>query len=144
MNRFITALSLAAIVLIGIAATTKNAPKEEGIKFNESPWGKIMAQAKKEKKLVFFDAYASWCGPCKKLQREVFTRPEVAAYFNANFINTKKDMEIGEGPTLAAMYPIEGYPTLFFLDHNGKIVTQQIGYIPAEQLLKIAKSVAKK
>ena len=46
------------------------------------------------------DCYNSWCGPCKMLAKEVFTDPDVAAFFNEKFVNAKVDMEKGEGPAL--------------------------------------------
>ncbi|MEI7582849.1 thioredoxin family protein [Runella sp.] len=148
MQRFLSAFALAAVMLSGIAATTPKAntvsAADTGIQFVELPWSKALQKAKKEKKLIFFDAYTSWCGPCKMLQKTVFTRSDVGTYFNATFINIKKDMEIGEGPQLANMYPIEGYPTLFFINGNGKIVTSHLGALDGPELVKLAKMVASK
>jgi thioredoxin 1 len=147
MQRFISAFLIAAVLFVGIAATppttTKN-PKAEGIQFVDLTWSKALAKAKKEKKLIFFDAYTSWCGPCKMMQKTVFTRKDVGEYFNTTFINVKKDMEVGEGPQLANMYPIEGYPTLFFIDGNGKLVTSHLGALDGPGLVQFAKMVAAK
>ena len=92
---------------------------------------------------VLVDFFAEWCGPCKMLQKNVFTRDDVAATFNGNFINVKIDMEAGEGPSLAKRYPIEGYPTLFFINGKGKVVKQLLGYQQPQDLIKAAKSVQK-
>lgn len=150
MQRFLFALVLTVAVLSGIAATTTEVSKTssksaaEGIQFVELPWAKVLAKAKKEKKLIFFDAYTSWCGPCKLLQKNVFTRKDVGDFFNANFINVKKDMEIGEGPQLANVYPVEGYPSLFFINGNGKVVTSHLGGMDGPELIKFAQMVMKK
>jgi thioredoxin 1 len=114
---------------------------EAGIKFTEGKWAAILKRAKAEKKVIFLDAYTTWCGPCKLLQKNVFTKPEVGALFNQKFINVKIDMESGEGPKLAQKYPLEGYPTLFFIDADGKIVKQVIGYQNPETLVKIGKAI---
>ena len=53
-------------------------------------------------------------------------------------------MESGEGLTLANKYPLEAYPTLFFIDGKGKVVKQVIGYQTPEKLIDLAKSVQKK
>jgi len=69
-----------------------------GINFVENKsWKEVLAMAREKNKLIFLDAYASWCGPCKYLQRDVFTDEEVGKFFNDVFINVKMDMEQGEG-----------------------------------------------
>jgi thioredoxin 1 len=122
---------------------TPTTPKIPGIVFTDGSWAKILEKAKKENKIIFFDAYTSWCGPCKNLQKTVFTRQDVGDFYNKNFINVKRDMEEGEGPALAERYPIDGYPTLFFIDGSGKVVQKQLGALKADQFIALGKSVAK-
>ncbi|WP_229212825.1 thioredoxin family protein [Dyadobacter soli] len=119
----------------------KNKAAEKGIQFTEGSWSSILKKAKKENKIIFLDAYTTWCGPCKLLQKNVFTREDVGTVFNGNFINVKMDMESGEGPALLKRYPIEGYPTLFFINGKGKVVKQLLGNQKPEDLIKAAKSV---
>jgi thioredoxin 1 len=115
----------------------------EGIQFTDAAWAAVVKKAKAENKIIFLDAYASWCGPCKLLQKNVFTRADVGEVFNKNFINVKVDMERGEGPQLSRLFPLEAYPTLFFIEPNGKIVKKVIGYQTPEALINLGKSVAK-
>lgn len=85
------------------------------------------------------DAYAAWCGPCKLMEKNVFTDKNVADYYNQNFINSHFDMEKGEGKTLAAKYGIRSYPTLLFLNGEGEIVGKELGYIKTEEFLELGK-----
>lgn len=116
------------------------------IEFEKNPTlEKLKAKAKKEKKLIFIDAYTTWCGPCKWISANIFTDKDVAAYYNANFINAKFDMEDqSEGSTLGSLYKVMCYPNLLFIDSDGKLVHRTAGaeqdpqfYI---QLGEIAKS----
>lgn len=116
---------------------------EEGIQFTDAAWASVVKKARAENKIIFLDAYASWCGPCKLLQKNVFTRADVGEVFNKNFINVKVDMERGEGPQLARLFPLEAYPTLFFIEPSGKIVKKVIGYQTPEAMINLGKSIAK-
>src|SRR5687767_5455132 len=99
-----------------------------GINFvSNKTWKEILAHAKKENKLIFLDAYASWCGPCKYLQKEVFTNDDAGSFYNKSFINVKLDMEVGEAVQLAEQLEVQSYPTLFFINGDGEVVHKKIG-----------------
>ena len=110
-----------------------------GMIFTEGTFAEICAKAKKEKKNIFFDAYASWCGPCKMLKRDVFTTKTAGDFFNKKFINVAMDMEKGEGTALAPAFQISAYPTLLILNHKGEIIGRTMGYQSAEKLIEFAK-----
>lgn len=112
-----------------------------GIAFIENNWDAALQQAKTSKKLIFVDAYATWCGPCKLLKSTTFKDTAAAAYFNSHFINLSLDVEKGKGPELATQWKIQGLPTLLVLDANKKVVAQSVGYLGAGDLLEWAKQV---
>lgn len=109
------------------------------IKFIKGDFEEAKTLAKKERKLIFVDAYAIWCGPCKMMDRNTFTNSNVADYFNENFINLKVDVEKGGGPVFANTYGINAMPTLLFLDYNGKVVLKELGYKGPSELMSLAK-----
>lgn len=119
--------------------------KEIGIKFFDGTWSEALAASEKDKKVIFLDAYAAWCGPCKLMTANTFTDEKVGAYFNANFINFKMDMEKhADGPRLSAKYSLRAYPTLYFLNAKEEIVHQTLGYHEPAQLLAVGESVVAK
>ena len=76
------------IFTLGFALCTAVTSFAQGIAFYDGTWDEILAKAKKEHKMIFLDAYTSWCGPCKMLVNQTFPQPEVGIFFNSNFVNT--------------------------------------------------------
>ncbi len=112
----------------------------QGIKFEETNWEQIIGKAKAENKLVFLDAYASWCGPCKWMAREVFTQEEVGKFYNENFVCAKIDMEKGEGVELAKKYGVNAYPTFLYIQPSGEIVYKALGGREAKEFIQVGKN----
>jgi len=121
-------------ILVAFGAMTA-----QGIDFEHKGWEKIKKKAAKENKIIFIDAYTTWCGPCKWMSANVFTDEGVADFYNENFINLKLDMEKGEGLDFAKEYKVVAYPTLLFLDSEGAIVHKRLGALPAEEFLAFGK-----
>ncbi len=112
---------------------------QQGINFQNTSLKDILAKAKAEKKLVFLDAFAAWCGPCKMMEKNIFPLPAVSEYYNANFINARFDMEKGEGREIAMKYGVRSYPTFLFLNGDGEVVLKNYGYMGEQDFLTIAK-----
>jgi thioredoxin 1 len=124
--------------------SSAKAYEANGISFHDLSVKDAVALAKKENKLVFIDAYTTWCGPCKRMSKYTFTNNDVAAFFNENFVNLKVDMEKSEGAKIESKFDIRNYPTLLFLDGQGNLVKKYIGYHTADQFLKVGKKMLKK
>lgn len=112
--------------------------KTTGIKFFTGTYQQALAEAQKEGKPIFIDAYTTWCGPCRMLAQKTFTDKKVGEFYNEHFINLQVDMEHGEGPALAAKYKVTHYPTLIIACSDGKRVAFTIGYIIPEDMLAFA------
>lgn len=116
----------------------------QGIEFFHGTWAEALEEAKKQDRVIFVDAYAVWCGPCKMMAQNVFPDEKVGAFYNRNFINMKLDMEQGEGLEFRKTYPVAAFPTLFFIDADGKIVQQVRGAQDVNGFLDLGKKVMSK
>lgn len=129
---------LSALLFIGTLATA------QGIEFEHKPWKEVMQKAKEEGKAMFVDSYATWCGPCKRMAKNVFTKATVGDFFNENFINLKLDMEKEDGVTFGHKYPVSAYPTLYFLSGDGAVIHKVKGGKDEKSLLELGQLVVRK
>ena len=111
----------------------------QGISFEHGTFKESLAKAKAENKKLFMDCYTTWCGPCKMMSKDVFPQKEVGDYLNANFVSIKIDMEKGEGLELAKTYDVKAYPTLLFIDSDGKVAHKFVGSEKPEGFIEQAK-----
>lgn len=81
--------------------------------------------AKSNDKLMMVDFYAVWCGPCKLMAAEAFTNPK--------FKDATKDMVLAKidaekDVMNAKKYGVSAYPTVKFINGNGDLVHEFVGY----------------
>ena len=101
-------------------------------------WEAAKAQAKKENKPIFINFTGTdWCGWCIRLEKEVFSKKEFKDYAKDNLVlmevefpRKKKlpDDVKAQNKKLDKEYKIEGYPTLYLLDADGKKLSGDVGY----------------
>jgi thioredoxin-related protein len=126
------------VIILALVCLISNA-NSQGIRFTHN-LEDALTKAKAENKLVFVDFYTSWCGPCKRLTKEVFPTKEVGDFFNANFINCKIQCDDkGVGVELGKKYGVTAYPTLMLLNSEGDIVHSSAGAPDVKGLIEFAK-----
>lgn len=100
----------------------------------ELPWEKdfdaAITKAAADKRPMMVMMTATWCGPCKALEGEVLNNAWVK-HFLSGFVIVKAY----EDKAVEAKYPMNGYPTLVFLDSAGKEMHRTVGYQPSTKFL---------
>jgi thiol-disulfide isomerase/thioredoxin len=112
-----------------------------GIHFESGlTWKEIVNKAKLENKFIFLDCYATWCGPCKAMDKFVYSLPEVGAIVNKKFIAIKVQMDTTiqdsneikqwyiDAHNIMNKYKVAAYPTFLFISPNGNLVHRGQGY----------------
>ena len=121
---------LMASLLIGLCTL----PAAAQTNFRHISFDEALQAAKKEKKHVFIDFYTDWCGPCKRMSREVFPQKSVGDFMNARFVCLKLNAE-KEGVELAKKYGVKAYPTYYVIDAQGKQLMTASGSMPPDDFI---------
>jgi thioredoxin-related protein len=133
--RAIGSLVLAAIVLCGCNQKSV-AAEQPGIW--QADYDAALKQAAAENKYVLVNISGlEWCGWCKMLENEVFSKPEFTTYAKDNLISVLLDFSSSGRATnsqfaeqhemLLAKFKVQGFPTVLILNPKGKIVVRD-GY----------------
>ena len=131
MKKTLTSILLGLTLATGAVTAQTNF---RSIDFNEA-----LKQSQAENKLVFIDFYTDWCGPCRKMSKEVFPQKQVGDYFNAQFVCIKLNAE-KEGKELAQKFEVKAYPTFIIADQQGNTKATITGAFPADAFVAKVKN----
>jgi thioredoxin-related protein len=115
-------------------------------------WDRGIAEARTTGRPVLVDVYTDWCGWCRRMEADVYARPDVRDYLARKFVTVKLDAE-AEDParfeghsftsrSLAARFNVSGYPTTIFLAPGGDHHLVNVpGYVDAQQFLLVLRYI---
>jgi len=124
-------------------------PKEKIVDTTQITWlpyDEGIAKARENGKKILVNFTTSWCGYCKKMNREVFSSPDAIKLINNNFIPIKVDgdsqnelnidgYKITERSLTKAEYKVTGYPTYWLLTSETERLAPIKGYRPKDTFL---------
>lgn len=138
--------------------TTEQLLKEietgKGVNFVEGlTWEQIKAKAKAENKFIFVDCYATWCKPCKVMDKYIYPLNIVGEAMNEKYISMKVQMDsLKQDPeSIKLLYPlsrklkqefnITALPSYLFFSPEGKVLHKAIGQQNSKNFIELLHSV---
>ena len=138
-------LSVSLFVLFHYQSFCQSSEKpglyESGINFeNGMNWEQACEKARAERKYIFVDVFATWCGPCKSMDREVYSSQLLGEKMKNKFVaikiqadSSRLDDEMtrkryGSARDFVRKNRITGYPTLLFFSPEGRLLEEELGY----------------
>jgi thioredoxin-related protein len=145
-----------AILFLPLHNSAQLVQNDDGIKWqNGLNWQQVKELAKKQNRYIFLDCYTTWCGPCKKMDNEVYINDTVGAYFNDKFISVKLQMNqtksdeqwiknlYQDADFIGKQYKITVFPTFLFFSPEGKLVHKETGFKQVPKLIAEAQKATK-
>ncbi len=83
-----------------------------------------LALAEEAGKPVFIDLYADWCGPCRMLADDYFTRDDYREVLSTCIL---VKINVDNNPDLAQQYRVRSIPTLLLMDADGREIDRITG-----------------
>ena len=103
---------LLILAALALGATTVQAQ----VRFETGSTDSVRKKALESGKLVFIDLYATWCGPCRTMERDVFSRRDVGEFMERWFVAAKYDVDRSTGKALSQQYGVRSIPTYLIFD----------------------------
>jgi thiol-disulfide isomerase/thioredoxin len=106
--------------------------------FAQSDWGYNFENALKLSKVlnkpILVDFMATWCGPCKMMDRDVWSEDDIKA-LKSNFIPVKIDID--QYSNIASKYSVIAIPNVMILDSYGNKLYGSLGYKKKSEISKL-------
>jgi thioredoxin-related protein len=131
------------IILCSVSITlAENQQKQESVTAKNPKWSvsyqDSLEKAQLEKKPVLIKFEASWCVWCEKMEKEVFTEPDIIKELD-KFVCVKIDVDKQEN--IAKAYKIKSLPRTIVINTNNEIVGDWLGFHEAPVFSKLLRDV---
>ena len=150
-----------ALFFISVLISARAPERKTNSEINWVSFEKAVQLNKEEPRKILIDLYTDWCGWCKKMDKDTYSREKIISYVNDTFYavkfngEQKSDVEFnghkfkfvpsgrrGYHELAAALTQNQlSYPTTVFMDEEFRIIQPVPGYLDAKTFDTIVKYI---
>jgi thioredoxin-related protein len=152
---FLASIVMGGLLVFALAAVAGDSPTSKTLKKGEPSasavrWREFEAgvsEAKSSGKPILVDVYTDWCGWCKRMDRDTYSKAEVQRYLKDQFVTVRLNAESNAKASyrgdeysyreLAGGFRVNSYPTTLFLAPDGNHLATAPGYMGARDFLVV-------
>lgn len=108
------------------------------IEFSDLDFKEALELAAESNKPLFVECHFDGCGPCRKMEEDVFTLDRVADFYNDNFISIKID-RARDPHGVIEKYGVRGFPAFIFISPSGELLLKEDGGRGGDEFIELGR-----
>ncbi len=130
---------LGLVIALGLLFVVPMNASADGDIFADLTLEAALAKAAETDKMVVVDFFATWCGPCKDMDKQTWPHEDVVAWVEKHAILIKIDVDKEEA--VAKEFNITAMPTVVFLKADKSEISRFMGGYPASEFVSFGNKV---
>lgn len=110
-----------------------------GVPFIKDDFERALTKARIEGKPVMIFFYTDWCGWCQSMDRYIFSNKKMTDFSSRELISLRMNAEKKKAFALLRKYRVRSYPTVIFVNPQGKEIFRINGFVPPKDFLRMTK-----
>lgn len=103
----------------------------------------LSVKASADEKMLLVRFNATWCAPCKMMERDVYANTHVKAFMDQHFLSMKVDIGSFDGINLKQKFDVESLPSFLLFNSKGELVVHNKESLSSKKMLKLLKKQVK-
>lgn len=126
-------LAVGVVILLATSPGEEHSSGEWKEAFQKLDYKQALVKAEEENKVIMMDFTTDWCGACRMLENDTFSKEKVKTFLKNKVVAIQVDAD--KSPALTSKYNVTGFPTMVFVNSTGDEVGRIKGYRDAGTFL---------
>ncbi len=101
-------------------------------------YGDALQEAREMKRPLLISFHAKWCNWCTRLEKEVFSHPDVTPYLKKYVCLS---IDVDDSPQIARAYGVRSLPRTIAINNHNEIVGDWMGYYQVDEFIRLIRNI---